>query len=171
MYEKLIPQLARHEGLRLQAYKDTKGIWTIGIGRNIEHRGFSQGELSTLAITPTQLENLETLKISKESAYYLLNNDIQQIEKSLQKYGWFKFLSDVRKDIIINMVFNIGERAFIGFRNFILDIDNARWEEASHEMLRSKWYIDVGKRAKELSEMMRRNRYLTPVELAKIWEN
>ena len=38
------------EGLRLQVYKDTLGIDTIGIGRNLEDRGITQQELDDLDI-------------------------------------------------------------------------------------------------------------------------
>ena len=32
-------QLIEHEGLELDMYKDTMGIATIGVGRNLEHVG------------------------------------------------------------------------------------------------------------------------------------
>ena len=41
----LIEKLIVAEGLRLQVYKDTLGIDTIGIGRNLEDRGITKEEL------------------------------------------------------------------------------------------------------------------------------
>ena len=48
--EKLMEKLVAHEGLRLQVYKDTLGIDTIGIGRNLQDRGISKEELDELDI-------------------------------------------------------------------------------------------------------------------------
>ena len=39
-----------HEGLVLTVYKDTLGIDTIGIGRNLEGRGISKEELDYMDI-------------------------------------------------------------------------------------------------------------------------
>ena len=49
--DRLVEQLVRHEGIRLKVYKDSLGIDTIGVGRNIEDRGFSEFELNTLGKT------------------------------------------------------------------------------------------------------------------------
>ena len=44
--QKLTDMLVRHEGCVLTIYQDSLGIDTIGIGRNIEHRGITDKELS-----------------------------------------------------------------------------------------------------------------------------
>jgi lysozyme len=41
----LLDQLVEHEGLELIPYEDSLGIDTIGIGRNLEHRGLTEAEL------------------------------------------------------------------------------------------------------------------------------
>ena len=46
----LIDKLIVSEGLRLQVYKDTLGIDTIGIGRNLEDRVINKQELDDLDI-------------------------------------------------------------------------------------------------------------------------
>ena len=51
--EKLVDQLITHEGMELKVYKDSLGIETIGIGRNLVDSG-----------------------VSEEEARYLCNNDI-----------------------------------------------------------------------------------------------
>ena len=48
--EHLIEKLIQHEGLKLQVYQDTLGIDTIGIGRNLQDRGISDGELEDMDI-------------------------------------------------------------------------------------------------------------------------
>ena len=39
---KLMEKLIAHEGLRLNVYKDSLGIDTVGIGRNLQDRGISK---------------------------------------------------------------------------------------------------------------------------------
>ena len=46
--ERLVDQLIRHEGMELKVYKDSLGIETIGIGRNLVDRGVTEEELDVL---------------------------------------------------------------------------------------------------------------------------
>ena len=48
--EDFIEKLIAHEGLVLNVYKDTLGIDTIGIGRNLEDRGISQQDCKPLNV-------------------------------------------------------------------------------------------------------------------------
>jgi lysozyme len=48
--EDFIEKLIKHEGLRLEVYKDSLGIDTIGIGRNLEDRGITPAELDWMDI-------------------------------------------------------------------------------------------------------------------------
>ena len=43
--ETMVERIAEHEGLVLEPYKDSLGISTIGIGRNLEGRGIDDYEL------------------------------------------------------------------------------------------------------------------------------
>ncbi len=124
-------QLILHEGLRLKPYKDSVGIITIGIGRNLEDVG-----------------------ISKEEAMIMLSNDVERTIDDCKKFQWFDLLDDVRKKVIIDMIFNLGLTRFSGFRNTIKAIADHRFTEASKHMMDSKWARQVGIRAERLSYMM-----------------
>ncbi len=131
---KLINQLKRHEGFSSKPYICPGGYLTIGYGRNLDANG-----------------------ITKEEAERLLRNDIEQAELDA-----FKFLgqnvesmSAARRGALINMAFNLGAArlgAFEKFRAALLDKD---WERAAKEMEGSKWYSQVGNRAKQLVIQMR----------------
>ena len=45
-----LDKLIEHEGMVLNVYKDTLGIDTIGIGRNLKDRGISKEELDYMDI-------------------------------------------------------------------------------------------------------------------------
>lgn len=64
-----VAELKRLEGLRLQAYQDTGGVWTIGYGST---KGVKQGDLWTMArAEQALLEDLEGYESAVEEACYL----------------------------------------------------------------------------------------------------
>jgi len=128
-------QLVRHEGLRLKPYRCTAGKLTIGIGRNLEDRGISQKE-----------------------AYAMLERDIQDCEQWLidEIPEIYNKLDEVRQSVLLNMCFNLGIKGLLEFKNTLAFIDAGDWERAANGMLASKWAKQVGRRAIELSELMRK---------------
>lgn len=134
---RLEEQLLVDEGLRLKPYKDTVGKLTIGIGRNLDDVG-----------------------ITKDEAIILLRNDIARTTKDvIANIPWWSGLDEVRRDVIINMAFNLGIEGLLKFKRTLLSIQNGEYEQASKEMLESKWAKQVGNRAKRLAEMMRTGEY------------
>jgi len=129
--------LIRHEGLRLKPYRDIKNKLTIGVGRNLDDTG-----------------------ITREEALTLLNNDIATVRREVELgLAWVSRLNPARKDVILDMVFNLGLPRFRRFTRTIAAIKAEDWEDAAREMLDSQWAKQVGKRAKELAAMMTRGKY------------
>ena len=130
-------QLVRHEGLRLKPYRCTAGKLTIGIGRNLEDRGISQKE-----------------------AYAMLERDILDFEQQLfnEIPEVYNKLDEVRQSVLLNMCFNLGIKGLLEFKNTLAFIDAGDWERAANGMLASKWAKQVGMRAIELSELMRKGK-------------
>ena len=54
-----VKMVAKHEGMVLEPYKDSLGISTIGIGRNLEDRGITDTELNYIGKT---LEDILEIK-------------------------------------------------------------------------------------------------------------
>lgn len=137
LLERIKEQLVRHEGLRIKPYRCTAGKLTIGIGRNLDDCGISQTE-----------------------AYALLENDIQNCEKHLldEIPEIYNGLDEVRKSVLLNMCFNLGIGGLLGFNNTLAFIAAGDWERAANGMLASKWAKQVGRRAIELSELMRKGK-------------
>lgn len=131
--ETLIQQLIRHEGMRKFPYRCSAGKLTIGVGRNIEDRGISEHE-----------------------AMYLLQNDIDECKREVSAvFPTAEKLDQARYNVILNMCFNIGISRLKGFQKMWDAIREGDYEQASIEMLDSKWAKQVGPRAKELAEIMR----------------
>tara|TARA_R110000823_G_scaffold22854_3_gene68584 strand:- start:263 stop:679 length:417 start_codon:yes stop_codon:yes gene_type:complete len=129
--------LIKHEAMRLKPYHCTAGALTIGVGRNLDSMGLSEDE-----------------------AYYLLQNDIRRCEKELLKvFEWFAYLDNVRQDAMMDMCFNLGISRLRGFEKALEAMEDGNYEEAAVEFLDSNWADQVGQRAITITNMIRTGEY------------
>ena len=133
--KKIKELIIKHEGLELKPYRCTAGKLTIGVGRNIEDVGISKGE-----------------------AIFMLDNDIEICIKDMVELfpGWYQ-LSGNQQSVLINMRFNLGPGRFRKFKKMIAAVNDKNFERAANEMKDSLWYHQVGNRAVELVEMMKKS--------------
>lgn len=126
-------QLIRDEGLQLKAYQDSKGIWTIGIGRNLQDKG-----------------------ISKDEAENMLWNDLKDVALGIvAALPWSQRLDSPRFGVLKNMAFNLGVVGLLQFRNMLTKLQANDYDGAAAEMLNSEWAKEVGARADRLALQMR----------------
>ena len=131
---KLIEMIKHHEGVVPHAYQDSRGYWTIGVGRLIDESlggGLSDAEID-----------------------YLLANDIKRCRAEAEQYPWFNKMNEPRQAVILSMLFNLGRPNFDKFQNMHASLLVGDYTLASHEMLDSRWAKQVGKRAEEMAGMM-----------------
>jgi len=149
----LIKKLIAAEGLRLQVYKDTLGIDTIGIGRNLEDRGITKEELDDLDI-PT-IEHVYEYGITEADAVYLAENDVQIVEEELVRaHPCVDRLDSVRQLILIDMAFNMGVPRLCKFKKMWAAVECGDYPTAAKEMLDSRWAKQVKGRATKLANAM-----------------
>lgn len=91
--------IERFEGLRLQAYQDAAGIWTIGYG----HTGLSGG--------PSRVKEGDVCTSAQADEW--LEVDIGQAERAINAVVKIP-LSQNQFDALVAFVFNIGWAAFEG---------------------------------------------------------
>lgn len=129
-------ELVRDEGLRLAAYKDSVGLWTIGVGHLLGH---------TQRMTA----------ITKTEADALLAVDIYTAMETADRWipEW-RQASEARQRALVNMAFNLGNRLQT-FKRFRASVARGDWKRAAVEMLESKWAQQVGPRALRLRDMIR----------------
>ena len=134
--DELVRELTRDEGLRLKPYRCTAGKLTIGVGRNLDDVGISQGE-----------------------AEIMLRNDIDRAAEGLDReLPWWRNLDEVRQRVMVNMTFNLGIAGLLGFKNTIELVRTGQYLDAAQHMLATKWAKQVGPRAERLALMMRDGR-------------
>ena len=125
--------LSDHEGYRRFPYFDTVGKITIGIGYNLTDRGLDDSIINSL--------------VEKDIQYFY-----EQLNK---KFDWFNELSEARKCAIIDMAYNLGMNKFLQFKKMITFLSIGDFENASKEMLNSKWASQIKFRAVYDSELIK----------------
>ena len=130
----LLERIKHHEGFRSRPYKCSQGHLTIGFGAAIKD-----------------------LELDEDIAEMILIRQIDKRTKQIiKKFPWWKSAEDDVKDVVVEMVFQIG---LSGFSNFKLTIDhlvNKRYGKAETEMLDSKWgRVQTPNRALELSNIIK----------------
>jgi lysozyme len=126
-------QLMIDEGFRSNPYKDTVGVLTVGYGRNLDNVG-----------------------ISKDEAYYMLQNDIKKVRLELStKLSFFKNINEVRQEALINIAFNLGTNGLLKFVNTLRLLNQSKYTEAAQELLKSDWASQVGDRAVRISNQIK----------------
>ena len=66
----------------------------------------------------------------------------------------FSQLSDVRRAVLCNMAFNLGQPRLAGFKRLRDAVESGAFDAAAAEMTNSKWSEQVGIRAKRLAKQM-----------------
>ena len=146
-------KLIAHEGLRLQVYKDSLGIATIGIGRNLEDRGITPEELEWMDIPNIAI--VHTMGITEADAMYLAQNDVQIVEEELlRSHPCVENLDAVRQLVLVDMAFNMGVPRLGKFKKMWAAIHENNFEEAAKEMLDSRWANQVKSRSTKLAHAM-----------------
>lgn len=136
----IIDQIKRDEddqhvpGARFHVFNDTRGVPTIGYGRNLRDNG-----------------------ISEEEADFLLRNDEREIDDAITTaLPWTTDLADSpRFSVLVNMAFNMGIAGLLQFKQMLAHVEAGEWAAAADAMLDSEWASQVGARAQRLAVQMR----------------
>jgi lysozyme len=108
--------LRTEEGKSLKLYKDTRDIWTIGIGYNIQQRG-----------------------LPDDIVEELFRRDMLALRANAQHIPEYASLDPVRQGIIERMVFQMGADGVLAFTDFRAALARKDYTTAASEMLDSKW--------------------------------
>ena len=139
---KLKDQLVIDEGVKYESYLDHLSLKTCGIGHLCRED------------EPEYDEPLGT-EVSEERVTELFEDDIQTVIQDCKKVydDWDKLPEEV-KQIIANMMFNLGRPRYSKFRKHIQAVMDGNWKESANQMRDSRWHRQVTKRAERLCERM-----------------
>jgi len=141
--DKLREEIEYDEGSVNEIYLDHLGLPTFGIGHLVtewdEEYGWEVG-------TP----------VSEDRCNECFDTDIQIVLSDCDRlYPDFNELPEEVQRIIANMMFNMGRPRLSKFKGMKRGVDSQDWNAAADEMVDSRWYRQVTKRADRLVERMR----------------
>ena len=138
--ESVFEQLKIDEGVVYEIYHDHLGLPTFGVGHLI------------LESDPEHGQSLGT-PVSEERVKDCFEKDLDTaISECSVLFGEDKFDSfpGEVKEILVNMMFNMGRTRLSGFKKFIANLNEGNWKTAAIEGRDSKWYRQVTNRAERL---------------------
>ena len=141
--EKLREEMEKDEGVKYEVYLDHLGYPTFGIGHLITDDDPECGApVGTKVDTDRVKEAFET--------------DVEGVLSDCERlYVQFEHLPEEVQLIVANMMFNMGLTRLSKFKGMKRCVDARDWEWAADEMVDSKWYKQVTRRADRLVVRMR----------------
>lgn len=146
MHELAKRLIKNHEGYVSGVYVCPAGKLTFGYGRNVEEVGLSRDEV---------IYTLQNLTSPKLIANRLLENDITHCIEDLKTFEFWEQLDPIRRAAVTDLRYNIGPSRFRQFKKFMAALIEQKWIAASEELHDSRWYGQVGHRAKNLMHIIR----------------
>ena len=139
MSEVLKKRIRDHEGFIAKPYLDSLGKATIGYGHLItEEDNFEEGK-----------------EYSKDELLKLFDKDFAKAEMGAdQLVGHIQELHIEAKNIITEMVFQLGTQGVRNFKNMLDALENRDYQRASTEMLDSRWNAQTPNRCQNLAKIM-----------------
>ena len=128
--------IKRHEGFKLEPYKDTKGLWTIGVGHLIGDGKKLLPEFNR--------------KFSVQEVDNLFAEDFKEHKEGAKKTPGFNQLNDKGQAGLIDLAFNMGINWYKSWPSFTKALSKGDTKTAAAELENSKWYKQVGTRAPEV---------------------
>lgn len=142
----LIEYVTHWEGYREQPYKDSRGIWTVGVGFNLEAHGarLTRPPFNTTAqavisgqrrLTRPEIELLLREELdSARNAAIRMHSDLGAHPPEIQA-------------IVIDLIYNVGEAGWRGFVNTRAALNRKDYEGFANGLQNSRWYGQVGRRS------------------------
>tara|TARA_R100000005_G_C4800004_1_gene92137 strand:+ start:27 stop:458 length:432 start_codon:yes stop_codon:yes gene_type:complete len=139
MYEELKEQIKEHEGFVPRTYSDSLGKRTIGFGH--------------LCVEPEQWD--DDKEYTREELERVFDKDFEEALKNAETLIGDRPVNFVAKQVLIEMVFQLGIGGVGKFKKMWSALDNEDYGEASFQMMDSLWAKQTPKRAAKLSAKMR----------------
>ena len=98
---------------------------------------------------------IKDLELSEDVCDLILTEKLEVLEERFEKkFDWFATSPVEVRNVMLNMAYQLGFAGFCKFKKTIAYLQEADWENASKEMLDSRWAKQTPNRAKELSEII-----------------
>lgn len=123
---RLVADIDRSESCRLTAYRDSRGLWTIGWGHLLDQSVDWTGH----AISQAQADQWRDIDILKAEMY------------AGRLPEWVSLDTVCRRNAVAELCFNMGAR-WLGFHDTRTAIAVRSWQRAHDKLLDSEWAAEV----------------------------
>jgi lysozyme len=139
--KEIMEMIKKHEGVRTKPYKDSLGLWTVGVGHLI-------GDGKTLP--PEWNRELSMAEVDK-----LFYEDYMSHKKAAMKMPGFNLVNAKAQGALIDLTFNMGNTWFEGWKKFKAAMAMGDVSTAAAELEDSKWYKQVKGRAATIVSLIK----------------
>lgn len=130
--DRVLAALRASEGLSLEAYQDSMGTWTIGVGHTF---GVGKGMTCT-----------------REEAEAWLSRDLDVAIDALHHHlPWAQSLPVAGHEALVRACFNLGITRLLGFGKMLSACRHRQWAEAVYEAWDSRWAREVPHRVRHIA--------------------
>ena len=137
----VMEMIKKHEGVRTRPYKDSLGLWTVGVGHLI-------GDGKSL---PPEWNR----EFTKEEVNALFLKDYEKHkEMAMKTPGWSK-ANETGQAAMIDLAFNMGGSWYKKFPATSKALEAGDFEKAADNLKDSKWYQQVKSRGVTIVDMIR----------------
>ena len=137
--EDIKKMIIAHEGIRLQPYKDTKGLWTVGVGHLI-------GDGKTL---PPDMNRTFTMKEVMD----MFESDFAHHVRIAEQTPGYNKANETGKGALIDLAYNMG-KWWTKFPNTSKALEAGDFKAAAAGLRDSAWFKQVGQRGPQIVAMV-----------------
>lgn len=138
----LVEWVKFEEGFRRLPYRDSRGILTVGFGRNLQANPISERDWKEKPCTEEEGERWLREKLGQ--AYFALLKEKPIIDG----------LDLVRLAALVNMAYQLGVGGILKFEKMWMAVELGLWDKAAAEILNSKWAHQTPERAERVAQAM-----------------
>ena len=145
--------LTENEGVRLGSYADSEGVRTVGVGFNLD-RADAKEKIEALGLDFDKVY-AGTQELTDENAQALFKETMAEAEDDAKEvFSNFDELSDNRQTALVDMMFNLGQKKWLTFKNSIKNIEDGDFDAFVKRGKGSTWAKQVGKRADRVLKLI-----------------
>ena len=145
----VVERLKLEEGLRLDAYRDSGGVLTIGYGFNLEvpmdavERGYLDGHDPTDGVT-------------EEQAEWLLRHRAERAVEDFQR-RWPPYADQplTVRVALADMAYELGDTGLAAFHTMLRLLEQGDYTAAADDALQTLWAREVPNRARRVTDLFR----------------
>lgn len=137
----IMDMIKKHEGVRTRPYKDSLGLWTVGVGHLI-----GDGK----SLPPEWNREFTMAEIDA-----LFAKDFEEHKKAAQKIPGYDKANKATQGALIDLTFNMGASWYKKWPSFIKALVGGNMQQAAEELQNSKWYQQVKGRAADIVALIK----------------